>query len=88
MQRERYLKRCNKSECQRQYFIQDLVSFIISLLDSNNKMILVADINKHIIDGKLLSKLKSIRILDTYVKKFNLPTPVSHVTDSELIDGV
>ena len=68
MQRERYLKRCNISGYQRQHFIQDLVSFIRSLLDSNNKIILIVDINEHIIDGRLLRELKRIRIIDANIK--------------------
>ena len=27
-------------------------------------------------------------MIDTYVKKFNLPWPASYVTDSKLLDGV
>ena len=57
-------------------------------MDGNNKIILVADTNDHTIEGKLLRQLKSIRIIDAYAKKFSLPRPVSHVTGSELIDGV
>ena len=88
MQRERYLKRCNISRCSRQHFIQDLVSFITSLLDGNNKIILTANINEHVIDRKLSRELKSFGMIDTYVKKFNLLRLVYHIMDSELIDRV
>ena len=88
MQRERYLKRCNISGYQRQHFIQDLVSFIRSLLDSNNKIIFAAEINEYIIDRKLLRELKSIGIIDAYVKKLNLSESASYIMGSESIDRV
>ena len=46
IQREKYPKRYNISGYLRQYFIQDLVSFIISLLDGNNKIILRGETTK------------------------------------------
>ena len=88
MQRERYLKWYNISRCPRQYFIQDLVSFITSLFEGNNKIILTVDINEHTIDRRLLRELKSIRMIDGYGKKFNLRGLVSHITGSEPIDRV
>ena len=68
MQRERYLKRYNISGYPRQHFIQDLVSFMISLLDGNNKIIVAADTNNYTIDRRLLRELKSIEIIDVYEK--------------------
>ena len=50
-------------------------------------MILVADVNEHIIDGKLPAELKRIDMMDVFPKKLNLPRPASHVTGSELIDS-
>ena len=88
MQRERYLKQCNMSRYPLQHFITDIVNFITSLLDENNRIILAADINKHAVDGKLAKELKRISIIDAYFKKFNSPGSVSHVTGSALIDGV
>ena len=46
-------------------------------------MILTADINKYIIDSELWRELKIIGIIYTYVKKFNLPKPVSHIIGSK-----
>ena len=40
----------------------------MSLLDGNNKIILVANINKHVIDERLSRELKSIGMIDTYMK--------------------
>jgi len=53
LQRERFLKKCNMSICPRKHFIQDLVQFITGILEDNNRVILAADINKHVIDGVL-----------------------------------
>ena len=88
MQRERYLKQCNISGCPRQYFITDIVNFITGLLDRDNRIILAADINEHTVDGKLAKELKRIGMIDVYFRKFNLPSPASHVTGSVLIDRV
>ena len=68
--------------------IWDLVQFIASLLNENNKIILAADINEHIIDGVLLKALKNLGLSEAHVKKFNLPGPASHITGSQPIDGV
>ena len=88
MQRERYLKRYNMSRCPRQYFITDIVNFITSLLDGDNRIILAVDINEHVVDRKLAKELKRIGMIDVYFKEFNSPGPVSHVTGSAPIDGV
>ena len=61
MQRERYLKKCNVSMCPRAHMIRDLVQFITGLLSENNKIILAADINEHVIDGTLPKALKTQR---------------------------
>ena len=58
MQRERYLKRCNISGCLQQYFITDIVNFITSLLNGDNRIILVADINEYAVTGKLAKRTK------------------------------
>ena len=88
LQRERYLKRCNVSTCPRQQLIQDLVQFIISIREGNNKVILVADINEHVLNGKLPKELKRIGMIEAHVKKFNIPGPASHITGSEPINGI
>ena len=88
MQRERYLKWFNLSECPQQHFITDIVNFITSLLNRDNRIILVVDINKHTVNGKLAKELKRISMIDAYFRKFNLPGPVSHVMGSAPIDGV
>ena len=88
LQRERYLKKCNVSTCPRQHFIQDLVQFIISIREGNNKVILAADINEHVLNGKLPKELKRIGMIEAHVKKFNTPGPALHITGSEPIDGV
>ena len=88
MQRERYLKRYNMSGYPRQYFITDIVNFITSLLNRNNRIIFAADINEHAVNGKLEKELKRIGMIDAYFKKFNLPGPASHVMSSAPIDGV
>ena len=88
LQRERYLKKCNISTCPRQQLIQDLVQFIIHNWEGNNKVILAADINEYVINGKLPKELKRIGMIEAHVKKFNLPRLASHITSSEPIDGV
>ena len=88
LQRERYLKKCNISTYPRQQLIQDLVQFIIRIREGNNKVILAADINEHVINGKFLKELKRIGMIEAHVKKFNIPGPASHITGSEPIDGV
>ena len=45
-------------------------------------------INKHIIDERLPKELKKIGLIDSFIKKFNLPRSVLHMTRSELIDRV
>ena len=88
MERERYLKWYNMSGYLWQHFITDIVNFITSLLDGNNRIILVADINEYAVNGKLAKELKRIGIIDAYFRKFNLSNPESHVTGSVPIDGV
>ena len=88
MQRERYLKKHNMSLCPRKHFIQDLVQFITRILEENNKVILSADINEHVIDGVLSRELKNLGMVEAHVKKFNLPGPASHITGRLPIDGV
>ena len=88
MQRERYLKQYNMSGCLRQHFITNIVNFITSLLDGDNRIILAADINKHAVDGKLAKELKRIGMIDAYFRKFNSPSLASHVMGSAPIDGV
>lgn len=88
MQRERYLKKCNVSMCPRAHMIRDLVQFITSLRRENNKVILAADINEHVINGVLPKELKKLGLIEAHVKKFNLPGPASHITGSQPIDGV
>ena len=88
MQRARYLKRCNISICPRKHFIQDLVQFITHILGENNKVIVAADINEHVIDGVLPRELKNLGLVEAHVKKFNLPGPASHITGRLPIDGV
>ena len=88
MQRERFLKKCNVSICPRSHFIQDLIQFTTGVLGDNNKVILAADINEHIIDGVLLRALKNIGMIEAHVKKFDLPGPASHITGSKPIDSI
>ena len=76
------------SGCPRQYFITDIVNFITSLLNRDNRIILAADINEYAVTGKLAKELKRIGMIDVYFRKFNLPGPASHVTGSALIDRV
>ena len=64
------------------------MNFITSLLNGNNRIILAADINEYTVNGKLAKELKRIGMIDAYFKKFNSPSPASHVTGSTLIDGV
>ena len=71
-----------------QHFITDIVNFITSLLNGDNRIILAADINEHAVTGKLAKELKRISMIDVYFRKFNLPGPASHVTGSAPIDGV
>ena len=68
--------------------IRDLVQFIASLLNENNKIILAANINEHVIDGALPKVLKNLGLSEACVKKFNLPGLAYHITGSQLIDGV
>ena len=65
-----------------------MVNFITSLLDWDNRIILVAYINEHAVDGKLAKELKRIGMIDIYFKKFNLPGPALHVMGSVPIDRV
>ena len=88
MQRERFLKKCNVSICPRSHFIQDLIQFITGVLGDNNKVILAADINEHVIDGVLPRALKNLGMIEAHVKKFDLPGPASHITGSKPIDGI
>ena len=88
MQRERHLKRCNISRFQRQHFITDIVNFITSLQDRDNRIILAVDINEHAVDRKLVKELKRIGMIDAYFKKFNSPGPASYVMGSVPIDRV
>ena len=88
MQRERYLKKCNVQLCPKTHMIRDLVQFISSLLSGNNKVMLAADINEHVIDGVLPKALKNIGLTEAHVKKFSVPGPASHATGSQPIDGV
>ena len=88
MQRERYFKRYNMSGCQQQHFITDIVNFITSLLDRDNRIILAVDINEYAVNGKLAKELKRIGMIDAYLRKFNLSGLVSHVIGSTPIDRV
>lgn len=74
--------------CPRAHMIRDLVQFITSLRRENNKVILAADINEHVINGVLPKELKKLGLIEAHVKKFNLPGPASHITGSQPIDGV
>ena len=76
------------SGCLRQHFITNIVNFITSLLNRDNRIILSADINEHAVNGKLAKELKKISIIDAYFKKFNLPSLALHVISSAPIDGV
>ena len=53
MQQERHLKICEMLGCPRQHFITDLVTFITSLMEGDNRIIIAADINEHAVEGKL-----------------------------------
>ena len=75
-------------QCLQQLFIQNLVCFITSLIDRNNKVILATDINEYATDRKLPSELRRISMIDAFAKKFNLFRPALHATRSELIDRV
>ena len=86
MQRERELKRSNKMGCPRQHFITDLIRFIVSLIEENNKIILAADANEHVENGKLARELKRIRLVNLCVKKFHQSGPASYVSRSNLIE--
>ena len=88
MQREWCLKKCNVLIHLRKHFIQDLVQCITGILEENNKVIIAVNTSKHIIDGVLLRALKNLELIEAHVKKFNLPSPASHVTGSLLIDSV
>jgi len=58
LQRERFCKKRNIHNHPRKIFIDDLVKFITIIKVSSNKVILAADINKHMVDGKLAKALK------------------------------
>ena len=88
MQRERYLKRCNMSRCLWQHFITDIVNFITSLLNGDNRIILAVDINEYVVTRKLAKELKRIGMIDAYFRKFNLPSPASHMKGGAPIDRV
>ena len=64
------------------------MNFITSLLDGDNRIILAVDINEYAVNRKLAKELKRIGMIDTYFRKFNLPSPASHVTGSAPIDRV
>ena len=71
-----------------QHFITDIVNFITSLLNGDNRIILAADINEYVVTRKLAKELKRIGMIDVYFRKFNLPGLASHVTGSAPIDRV
>ena len=62
--------------------------FITKIIDKNSEVILVADVNEHSIKEILLKELKKIGMVDSFIKKFNVSGPVSHMTGSKLIDRV
>ena len=69
----------------KEIFTTNLINFITSLLDSKNILILVADINEHEVEEKLVKKLKRIGMIDTFFKKFNSFSSALHVLGSVLI---
>ena len=42
------------------------------MLDSNNRMILIVDINKYAVEGKLVKESKRIGIIGTFFKNLTL----------------
>ena len=88
IQREQHLKKCGFSTCLKMNFIQDLVQFITGILGQKNKVIAAADANEHVIDRVLLRALKNYGLIEACVKKFDLPSPISHITRSLPIDSV
>ena len=54
----------------------------------NNRVILAPDVNEHVIDSISLWVLKNLGLIETHVKKFNLPSPASYVTGSTPIDSI
>lgn len=87
-QREKCLKRNNMPQCLRKHFISDLINFITSLSDGDNRIILAANANEHTVDGKLAKELKRMGMIDAFFKKFNAAGLASHVLGSAPIDGV
>ena len=55
------------SQFLRKYFISNITNnFVASLFDGNNRTILVADENVHVIDGKLAKELKRMGVTNTF----------------------
>ena len=70
------------------HFINDLTQFIPNIINEGNEVVLAADINGHIIDGKLPAELRKVGIVEVFAKKFNSLGLASHMTRSKPIDGV
>ena len=88
LQRERYLEQYNLLGYPRKYFISDIISFISSILDANNRIIFAADVNEYVVNRKLVKRLRKIGLTDSFFRKFNTAGPVSHILGSMPIDGV
>ena len=77
LQKTTSLKKCNVPTFPKKHFIQDLAQFITIVLGQNNKVIVAADTNEHIIDGVLPEALKNLGLIEAHMKKFDLPGPAS-----------
>ena len=59
-------------------FIQHLVQFIATSINSGSKVILTVDANEHIAKGKLTNELLKLGLVEGYCNKFQTKGLASH----------
>jgi len=64
------------------------MKFITMIKVSSNKVILVADINKYVVDSKLAKSLRQIGLTEAFYRKFRKASPALYSSRSMKIDSV
>ena len=88
LQRERCCRQRNIRHFPRNFFSNDLIKFVAKTRAGSNNVVLAADINEHVVEGKFLRALKQITLMEVFYRRFKPSGTASCCRGRMQIDGV
>ena len=83
LQRRRYFLITKNDACPRKLFILHLIQFIAEFISLGLQLILIVDINEHVVKGKLARQMKNLGMVEAFFTNLILKV-VLHILEADI----